>query len=193
MSTREMLEMLVDEQLIAAINLSLILVVTLCAVTDIAENRIPNIVLFPALLLAFVCNSMLAGIAGFVECLLGLVLGMSMLFPFYFTGGTSAGDVKLLGVVGALLGAQGVFIAGAATLVFGGALGILFITWRVIKPKLLLYTTQLIRFGESTGPTLLVTATADVNRKTYFPYAPAIALGTYYSLWDLGYFSRLAL
>ena len=45
----------------AAILVPLLLVVTLCAITDISTHRIPNIVLLPALSLAFLINGLLAG------------------------------------------------------------------------------------------------------------------------------------
>lgn len=183
----------IHEPINAALQLTLLLVVTLCAVTDIAENRIPNIVLLPALLFALVGSTVLAGFTGFVESLMGLALGMAAFYPFYTTGGTSAGDVKLLGVVGAFVGVQTLFIVGAATLISGGVLGVLYISWRVIKAKLAVYTAQLVRFRGAMGPSILIPDTPDISRKTYIPYAPAIAFGTYYALWDLGYFAGMGL
>lgn len=175
----------VDETIKSAIELSLLLVVTLCALTDVLEHRIPNVVLFPALLLAFLFNALLAGIPGLLNCVLGLLLGLAVLFPFYIVGGTSAGDVKLLGVVGAFLGMDGAWIAGAATLVLGGVLGVLFIVWRVIEPIVTTHVAQLVR---SDGP--LAPPPRYKSAKADFPYAPAIALGTLYSLWRLGYFTQ---
>jgi len=172
-----------DETIKGAIELSLLLVVTLCALTDILEHRIPNVVLFPALLLALLFNALLGGIPGLVDCVLGLLVGLAVLFPFYIVGGTSAGDVKLLGVVGAFLGIHGAWIAGAATLVFGGVLGVLFIVWRVVEPILAMHVAQLVRFG---GP--LAPPPRYKSAKNDFPYAPAIALGTLFSLWRLDFF-----
>ncbi len=174
----------VDETIKSAIELSLLLVVTLCALTDILEHRIPNVVLFPALFLAFLFNVLLGGIPGLLDCVLGLLLGLAVLFPFYMVGGTSAGDVKLLGVVGAFLGLNGAWIAGAATLVIGGVLGVLFIVWRVIEPILTIQVAQLVR---SDGP--LAPPPSRRSAKADFPYAPAIALATFYALWRLGYFA----
>jgi prepilin peptidase CpaA len=185
--------MLIDEPLTAAITVSLLLVVTLCAITDILEHRIPNIVLLPALLLALVCHSLLSGLPGVLDCILGLALGMAVLSPFYFLGGTSAGDVKLLGVVGALFGANGALVAAMASLVFGGVLGVLFIVWRAIEPILATHIAQIIRSDGPTGPALIGTMTRDGSGKSRFPYAPAIACGTYYSLWHLGYFSQVGM
>ena len=181
----------IDEPLKIAIVLSLLLVVTLCAVTDILAHRIPNIVLWPALSLAFIFNSLLAGLPGLLDSILGLVLGLAMLFPFYFVGGTSAGDVKLLGVVGALLGANGALTVGLTTLVFGGVLGVLFIAWHVIERILATHVAQLVRFSGPIAPPLIKSLTRTRISSSEFPYAPAIACGTYFSLWHLGYFSQV--
>lgn len=183
--------MLIDDPLNAAIVLSLLLLVTLSSITDILTHRIPNLVLGPALLLALITHSLLAGIPGFVDSVLGMVVGLAMLFPLYFSGGTSAGDVKLLGVVGALFGASGAITAGIATLIFGGVLGVLFIAWRVIEPVLMMQITQRVRFTGTTAPPLIRMVSNDKSRSARFPYAPAIALGTVYTLWHLGYFGQV--
>lgn len=182
----------IDEPLNAAIVPLLLAVVTVCAVTDITDNRIPNIVLFPALLLAFVCSSLTAGLPGFTNSLLGLGLGMAVLFPFYCTGGTSAGDVKLLGVVGALLGVEGALVAGIATLISGGVLGVLFISWRLIKPVLMTYAARRVRSGGAIGPSMFNQSVPDASGDSHFPYAPAILCGTYFALWHLGSLSMVA-
>lgn len=183
--------MLLDDPIKALIMMSLVLVVTACALTDVLNHRIPNIILLPALLLALLLNSLLAGIPGLLDSILGLAVGMAMLFPFYFVGGTSAGDVKLLGVAGALLGMNGALIAGVASLVFGGALGVLFIAWRFIKPILTFHTQQLVNSNEPTGLLPIRASIPDRTDESGIPYAPAIAFGSYYSLWSLGYFSGL--
>ena len=180
----------IDDPLKAAVLLPLIVVVTLCAITDISTHRIPNIVLIPALSLAILINGLLAGLPGLGQSVLGLAAGMAILFPLYYVGGTSAGDVKLLGVVGAYLGASGAITAGLATFVFGGALGVLFIAWRVIEPILSMHIEQLTRNTGATAPSLIrATMTRESSKTNVFPYAPAIACGTYFTLWHLGYFS----
>lgn len=181
----------IDDPLKVALAGSLLIVVTLCAISDVLEHRIPNMVLLPALMVAIVFNSLLAGLPGLVDCLLGLVFGFAVLFPMYFLGGTSAGDVKLLAVVGALLGTKGALIAGVATLFFGGVLGILFIAWRVIEPVLVAYIAQFVRSSGPMAPSLLGTTARDESWRSRFPYGPAIACGAYYSLWHLGYFGQV--
>ena len=179
----------IDEPSTIAIAVPVLIVVTLCAITDVLEHRIYNNVLLPTLLLAFFLNTLFAGFAGLLDSLLGLALGMAMLFPLYYLRGTSAGDVKLLGVVGALLGAKGALIAGLATLGFGGVLGVLFIAWRLIGPILASHITQI---AAPTGRPMIGTTSHDSAWKAVFPYAPAIACGACYALWHIGYFSQLS-
>ena len=174
-----------------AIMVPLLIVVTLCAITDVLEHRIYNSVLLPALMLAFLFNTLLAGLPGLLDCFLGLVLGMAILFPIYFLRGTSAGDVKLLGVVGAFLGAKGALIAGVATLCFGGVLGILYIAWRLVEPTLVSHIAQITGPDGPTGRPMIKATSDDNAWKAVFPYASAITCGTYYALWHLGYFSQV--
>lgn len=182
---------MINEPLIPTITALALIVVTLCAITDILEHRIPNVVLLPALLLAFLFNSLLSGFPGLLDSFLGLVLGMAMLFPLYYLRGTSPGDVKLLGVVGALLGAKGALIAGVATLCFGGVLGIVFVAWRLVEPILVSQIAQISGRNGPIGLPITSTSTGDSAWKAVFPYAPAIAGGAYFALWQLGYFSQV--
>lgn len=181
----------IDEPLISAVTVSVLIVVTLCAITDILEHRIYNRVLLPALALALPLNALLAGLPGLVDSLLGLMLGMAMLFPLYFLRGTSAGDVKLLGVIGAFLGTEGALIAGIATLCCGGVFGALFIAWRLIEPVLASQVAQIVSRNGPMELSLGSSATGDKPWKSVFPYAPAIACGTCYAMWHLGYFSQM--
>ncbi len=50
----------------------------------------------------------------------GLFLGVAFLLPVYLIGGMGAGDVKLMGAVGSILGPQGVFIAFLYSAIAGG-------------------------------------------------------------------------
>lgn len=183
--------MFIDDPLLFAIAGVLLVVVTMCAITDVLEHRVPNVILLPALLLALLLNSLLSGLPGLLDSLLGLALGMAILFPLYFLRGTSAGDVKLLGVVGALLGTKGALIAGIATLCFGGVLGVLFIAWRLAEPILAAHIAQIIGPNGPMGRSAVQMTSGSRPWKAVFPYAPAIACGSYFTLWRLGYFSTL--
>lgn len=93
---------------------------------DWKERRIPNSLLFPSIVLAFVLNFITLGPLGLLHSLLGTVLGFALLIvPFLFRG-VGAGDVKLLMVIGSFGGANFVLYSFLAGAIIGGfiALGV---------------------------------------------------------------------
>jgi prepilin peptidase CpaA len=101
-------------------NLLLLVMLIIAAITDIRSHRIPNWLTFPAMIVGVGFNVISAGAAGFVFGLGGLLLGMGLLIVFYALGGMGAGDVKLMGAVGSMLGPQMVLWAAFYTAIFGG-------------------------------------------------------------------------
>lgn len=158
--------------------LLLISLLMLCSATDISSRRIPNAVLLPTLLTAFFLNGVHAGLAGLLDSLGGLVLGVVMLLPLYAFGRMGAGDLKLLGVVGSVLGAWGAIVAGLATMIAGGVLGLLYLGWIVVKPGLAAQYARLVRLEQS-GDRPGDATSAHSARAAEIPYAIAIAAGTF--------------
>ena len=101
-----------------AIYLSLIL--TAAAAIDLRTQRIPNFLTLPSILIALVYYLMSDGTSGLLFSLAGLAAGIGLLLFPYLLGGMGAGDAKLMGAVGAMVGAQGVFISFLLTAVVGG-------------------------------------------------------------------------
>lgn len=96
----------------------LVMVLAVCVYTDIRFKRIYNAVLVPAVAVALIGNIYTGGLDGGMACIKGLLLGMGLLYIPFALGGMGAGDVKLLGVIGAFKGPQFVwltFLAGAVT------------------------------------------------------------------------------
>lgn len=59
---------------------------------------------------------------GLVNGVGGLLVGAGIFFPFYLLKGMGAGDVKLMGAVGAFLGPYHVLSAGITVALFGGVI-----------------------------------------------------------------------
>lgn len=93
------------------LSLFLCAVLIAAAVTDLRHRRIPNLYTFSAAGVALAAHALAGGWGGLLFSLAGLGLGMALLLPMYAARGMGAGDVKLLGAVGAALGPLGVFNA----------------------------------------------------------------------------------
>ncbi|MCZ6581324.1 MAG: A24 family peptidase [Nitrospirae bacterium] len=110
-----------------ALTFLLVAGVLLAAVTDLRWHKIPNALTFPTMVVGLIGHILGDGLEGFLFSIGGLVLGLGLLLGFYILGGMAAGDVKLLGAVGAILGPVEVFLVFLITAVLGGlyALGVM--------------------------------------------------------------------
>lgn len=89
-----------------------IIVCLICGISDLKTRKIPNVVTFPSILIGLALNTILSffqglGFQGFYSSLLGFTIGFGFFFFFYWISkGTKmgAGDVKLFGAIGSLLG-----------------------------------------------------------------------------------------
>ncbi|HBP88106.1 MAG TPA: prepilin peptidase [Nitrospiraceae bacterium] len=90
------------------------------AVTDVREGRIPNWLTASLTVFGMGVQSWQHGWDGFLFSLGGLGLGLACLMFFYIKGGMGAGDVKLLGAIGTILGPSQVVVAFAFAAMLGG-------------------------------------------------------------------------
>jgi prepilin peptidase CpaA len=95
--------------------LSVILIVS--AVIDLRTQKIPNLITYPTMVIAFSYHGTLGGGNGLLFSLTGLSVGIALLLLPYLLGGMGAGDAKLMGAVGAMIGAKGVFYIYALVLI----------------------------------------------------------------------------
>ena len=92
----------------------------LAAYTDWKTLKIHNMLTFSTMVTGAAYHLFFHGFQGFTASLAGLATGIGVLIIFYVMGGMGAGDVKLMGAVGAVLGAKGVFFSFLLTALFGG-------------------------------------------------------------------------
>ena len=108
----------------------LVLMLAAAAVIDLRAQRIPNLLTLPSILAALIYHTLLGGTSGLYFSLCGLAAGIGVLIIPYLLGGMGAGDAKLMGAVGAFVGAQGVFISFLLTAVAGGIYALLLLVAR---------------------------------------------------------------
>ena len=161
---------------------ALIVLVTWAAWSDVKCRRISNRLVcggsFAALVLAAA-----QGWQPVYGAMGGWMIGALLLLPLYALKATSAGDVKLMSMVGAFFGGEGILVAGMYIFVAGGVLALFWIVWRNRswnpnsadrQPCAHSLPTEEIGLESQGG------ASESVGRSPArrLPYAVAIALGT---------------
>ncbi len=92
----------------------------LAAGSDLKTCRIPNDLLICALTAAVFCRLLMADVAGFSDCLLGILVPFFLLWMFFRFRKMGAGDIKLFCVLGAFMGPWCVLRCMLCTFVCGG-------------------------------------------------------------------------
>lgn len=153
---------------------------------DLRSRRIPNRLVAAGLLLAagvhaaaWLAGGHPAAGAAWWSPLAGAASGLGLLMPFYLLGAMGAGDVKLMAMIGAFVGAPAVVGVALYTLVAGGLLALVAMLGRGVAVQAvanlrLIFTDWALRLGSGQGARLAPLQTTAAR----LPYALAIALGT---------------
>lgn len=166
------------------LDIVLLVLLIAAALWDMSTRLIPNLLVGTGLVLALACHFALSGVAGLVFSFKGLALGMALLIIPFFLGGMGAGDVKLLGMVGAFLGPEMVWNAFLWTALIGGAAALIYLT---VSGRLLGTLKRLLRPLVSAFLPWASVVLSDVREKRepalYLPYGVIISLGTLATYW----------
>jgi prepilin peptidase CpaA len=153
------------------INVFLFILLLTSSITDIRKRKILNSITFPAMVTGLLYNTVLTGWDGFLFSLYGILLGFGLLMIPYILGGMGAGDVKLLGAIGALKGASFVFGAFIYIALIGGIIAIIIL----LKNKGLFDAFKRIQFS------ILTRSLNGLNQSEMnggIPYGVPISVGT---------------
>lgn len=164
---------------------------------DVRSHRIPNPLVLCGILLGVLINGALPqwasvpagqlGGLGWGGALGGAAAGLAVLLPMYLMRALGAGDVKLMAMVGAFVGAEAVLGAAVATLVAGGVLAVAAalrsrVVGRMLRNVGTLLTSSAVQLGAGELPQIGGVA----QSAGQLPYAVAIAAGTAsYLAWAL--------
>lgn len=91
---------------------------------DVRYRRIPNVLVITALLTGIAINTSFAGTPGTIQSLSGFGMAFLPMLVLHIFGAMGAGDVKLFGAVGAVLGSGLVPRALVLVVLLGGALAL---------------------------------------------------------------------
>jgi len=165
--------------------IALLTILVFASWTDFQQHRIPNILSLGGILLGTALHTWILGISGFATGLAGAAVGIGILLPFYLRGGMGAGDVKLMGAVGAFLGPHNAMLATGLSLGAGGLLAFIILALRGgLKPLAVRYFNTL-KWLLVSGKLSHQSPEPGEVAATKFPYAAAIGIGTVVALWWL--------
>ncbi len=166
---------------------------------DLTQKKIPNFLTFPVILWGLGSNTIMGRWEGFLFSLYGLLLGLAIFLIPFMLGGMGGGDVKLLGAIGALQGAQFVFEAAFFAILCGGALAIGYLLVKgqlgstlkkilgiIVAP---LFNMLHFRYGYPFFNNIFLYFSAvkeNPGKKIFMPYGVAIVIGTLMILFNLG-------
>ena len=91
---------------------------------DVRYRRIPNMLVLATLVAGISINIAFSGVAGMVTSLEGFALAFFPMLLMHIFGAMGAGDVKLFGAVGAVLGVSQVPLAFVVVVMLGAVLAI---------------------------------------------------------------------
>ncbi|NIS71316.1 MAG: prepilin peptidase [Proteobacteria bacterium] len=168
------------------------IVLLIGVVSDLRFQRIPNVLAFPTMIAALAYHGVNGGSEGLLFSAKGLGLGVTLLLLPYMMGGMGAGDAKLMGAVGAVVGPAGVFIAFLFTAIFGGIYGLALLLARPEYLKEVIKRCWAVLKALVYGKQIIYIPPVKNHKKPRLCYGVAIAVGTICSIfWRLAGYTLL--
>ncbi|MPM26044.1 hypothetical protein SDC9_72545 [bioreactor metagenome] len=173
-----------------ASNILLLMLVSLSAAFDAKERRIPNKITFMGIIVGLLFNLITGGWTGLINSFLGLLAGIAIFFIPFAVGGMGAGDVKLMGAIGALMGWRFSMETAIYSALVGGVMVFVYLVYtrkmRDILSGMLLALVQVLNhiIQKRGYSEKLMRAeqkfykNGHEYKKIYIPYGVAIAGGT---------------
>lgn len=160
------------------------------AVWDFRTKRIPNWLTVPAFVAAIVYHVVVGAInggwsglgSGLLTALGGFAVGFGILLVLWLIGGGGAGDVKLMGALGAWLGAKETFVVFFVSTIFVLLLSIGFLTYQMLIKGMWGVKRRYLSNDEGKKTAGVSAEEAEMRRKVrrrLLPYGVPVALATW--------------
>jgi prepilin peptidase CpaA len=157
----------------------LFIFVIICLFTDLSERKIYNPVVLGGTLAALVINMLQLGVLdGFTYTAAGMFTGIFLLIMPFIAGGLGAGDVKMLGMIGAFVGYEMVVQVLLVSALVGGlyALFAMVVERRLFRGMWKLFI-GLIMFVLTRKTVYLYNMEDNRGDRAMIPYGAALSAG----------------
>jgi prepilin peptidase CpaA len=162
---------------------AVVALVAAAAVCDLHSRRLPNALTFGAAAIALALQGVTGGWPALASSGLGCAVGLALFFPLYALGGMGAGDVKLLGAIGAWLGPMGAVWTGLYGAIAGGAMALVVALGRGYARTALRNVGTMLRVWSVVGVQPVEGLTLADRNSARLPYALPLAVGALATLW----------
>jgi prepilin peptidase CpaA len=150
---------------------------------DIATRRIPNALTLGAALAALVVHTWVGGWNGAGMALVGWAVGVALFFPVFALGGMGAGDVKLLGAVGAWLGPVAAVWVALYSGIAGGLMGLVVASFSGYLGQACTNVWSLLMYWRVSGLKPAPELTLSTHQGPRLAYAVPVFAGLLVTLW----------
>lgn len=147
---------------------------------DVRYRRIPNTLVVSTLVTGLAVNTIFGGLGGLTGSLKGFALAFIPMLLIHILGAMGAGDVKLFGAIGAVLGAKLVLPTFIIVVMLGGVLAV----YTMLRARTVFSTMHgVLRIFVGMLPGWEMPRFAmPADRKHTIPYGVAITLGSLISV-----------
>lgn len=176
-------------KMLTANNTILLVLILASGFCDLKERKIPNKITFTGILIGILFNLITGGLAGILQGVFGLFVGLAIFFLPFAMGGMGAGDVKLMGAIGALMGWKFSVMTALYSAIVGGIMVFIHLLYtrklrETLKKMLYAFIYLLLQFATRMGYNETVYKAHEKfskngydYKKIYIPYGVAIAGG----------------
>ena len=158
-------------------------IAAVACVWDLRTRRIPNVLTFGAAACAILFHLATGGLQGGLASAGGWVVGVAVLFAPFALGGMGAGDVKLLGALGAWLGPSDALWLTLYTGTCGALVALVFAAIHGYLPQALRNIWLLLSYWRVMGLRPMAELTLHAGTGPRLAYAASILAGTVATLW----------
>lgn len=159
------------------IPIALMLLLIPAVISDVRTRRIPNVLVFPAWGVGVALGFLLGGVDGGLVSLGGLGFALLVGVPFWLIGWMGAGDIKLLGGVGAMVGTTTIWPVLGAVGLSGLVLALTVLLYRGLLAEALKRYWASLSLSMVSRRAVYIRP-GEAEQAVRLPYAIAVAAGT---------------
>ena len=158
-------------------------IAALAAGWDVMTRRIPNVLTFGAALGGLIAHAYVGGWTGAGMSALGCLVVVAAFFPLFALGGLGAGDIKLLGAIGAWLGPVAAVWVVLFSGIAGGVIAIFVALFSGYLVRVLTNLWSLLTFWRVMGVRASPELTLSNDAAPRLAYAVPVLAGLVLTLW----------